>query len=94
MTTEVATFAGQNPESARSFLKLAVANTSQNAKWASGMLAAFIIKNRLSDPAGLRDFSEAGYRYSRCESTLLTPVFLRKQTYSKILSRPLQGAVL
>lgn len=49
------------------------------AKKARGMMAAYVISNRLDSPAGLRDFDIAGYRYSANDSTDTAPVFLRKQ---------------
>jgi len=49
------------------------------AKKARGMMAAYIIKNRLESPAGIRDFDMAGYRYSANDSSDKAPVFLRKQ---------------
>lgn len=50
------------------------------AKQARGMLARFIIKNRLKDPGVLYDFNAAGYKYTARESTPEAPVFKRKQT--------------
>lgn len=49
------------------------------AKKARGMMAAYVIKNRIDVPAGIRDFDMAGYRYSANDSTDKAPVFLRKQ---------------
>lgn len=49
------------------------------AKKARGMMAAYIIKNRLDTPAGIREFDMAGYHYSAKDSTDRAPVFLRKQ---------------
>ncbi|MEX0619613.1 MAG: peroxide stress protein YaaA [Pseudohongiellaceae bacterium] len=48
------------------------------AKKARGEMAAFIIRNRLADPAGLMDFAVDGYRYSEADSTPQKPVFLRR----------------
>ena len=48
------------------------------AKQARGMMAAFIIKNRLSSPQQLLDFTEGGYCYNAAMSTSDQPVFVRK----------------
>ena len=47
------------------------------AKKARGMMARFIIKNRLKNPEQLRKFNFGGYQYKHEESTNLSPVFLR-----------------
>ena len=47
------------------------------AKKARGMMARFIIKNRLMKPQQLAEFNFGGYQYSHEESTDLSPVFLR-----------------
>ena len=47
------------------------------AKKARGMMARFIIKNRLKNPEQLEKFNFVGYQYSHEESTNLSPVFLR-----------------
>ena len=47
------------------------------AKKARGMMARFIIKNRLKNPDQLEKFIFGGYQYSHEESTNLSPVFLR-----------------
>ena len=47
------------------------------AKRARGAMARFIIENRLTDPADLRDFTTGGYRYDAETSTPEKPVFLR-----------------
>jgi len=49
------------------------------AKQARGMMAAYIIKNRISSAAKLKDFDTAGYRYSEQDSSDTRPVFLRKK---------------
>ena len=49
------------------------------AKKARGLMAAWIIKNRLQDPDSLRKFDVDGYGYSDNESSLDKPVFLRKK---------------
>lgn len=48
------------------------------AKKARGMMAAWIIRNRIDDPQQLTDFDVAGYRYSAADSKPDQPVFLRK----------------
>lgn len=49
-----------------------------HAKIARGTMARFIAKNRINDPARLKEFDYDGYRYSPADSTLLKPVFIRK----------------
>lgn len=49
------------------------------AKKARGMMAAWIIRNRVDDVQQLKDFDVAGYRFSESDSTDDKPVFLRKQ---------------
>lgn len=49
------------------------------AKQARGMMAAYIIKNRISSAAKIKDFDTAGYRYSEQDSSETRPVFLRKK---------------
>ncbi|RLA22568.1 MAG: peroxide stress protein YaaA [Gammaproteobacteria bacterium] len=48
------------------------------AKKARGMMAAYIIKNRLEAPEQLKEFDTAGYVYSAEESTKNEWVFLRR----------------
>ena len=47
------------------------------AKKARGMMAHFIIKNKLVNPQQLAEVNFGGYQYSHEESTDLSPVFLR-----------------
>jgi hypothetical protein len=47
------------------------------AKKARGLMARYVIKQRLSNPEGLKDFAEQGYRYSAEHSTTDKLVFLR-----------------
>ncbi|MEX2130143.1 MAG: peroxide stress protein YaaA [Pseudohongiellaceae bacterium] len=49
------------------------------AKQARGSMVAYIIRKRLTDPASINGFDEAGYRYSETESSPDAPVFLRKK---------------
>ncbi|MDG2060699.1 MAG: peroxide stress protein YaaA [SAR86 cluster bacterium] len=49
------------------------------AKKARGMMARFIIENKIDDLNGLNNFNVAGYKYNSKESTDLFPVFLRRQ---------------
>lgn len=49
------------------------------AKKARGTMSAWVLKNRIEDPASLKKFRLDGYRYSAKESTPAKPVFLRKQ---------------
>jgi cytoplasmic iron level regulating protein YaaA (DUF328/UPF0246 family) len=41
------------------------------------MMARYVIKERITDPAGLKDFSYQGYRYSAEHSKTDSLVFLR-----------------
>lgn len=52
---------------------------SFHAKKARGMMADFIVRQRIKDPADLRDFNSAGYHYDAASSTVEQPVFLRKE---------------
>ncbi|MFG0380126.1 peroxide stress protein YaaA [Pseudomonas sp. zbq_18] len=47
------------------------------AKKARGLMARYVIKERLRDPAGLKDFNYQGYRYSAEQSKPDSLVFLR-----------------
>ena len=47
------------------------------AKKARGLMADFIIRNKLSKPSELEDFSLAGYRYNKAGSSPQLPLFLR-----------------
>jgi len=49
------------------------------AKKARGMMAAYIIKNKLRDQEGLKDFSEAGYSFAEDLSDEKQLVFTRLQ---------------
>lgn len=49
------------------------------AKKARGLMARYVIKERLRDPAGLKDFSYQGYRFSAEQSKSDSLVFLRDQ---------------
>ncbi len=48
------------------------------AKKARGMMASWIIRNRVRTENALRSFNEGGYRYSAAESSPERPVFLRR----------------
>ena len=48
------------------------------AKKARGLLARWIIQNKVTDFEELINFDIDGYRYSKAESTISEPVFLRK----------------
>lgn len=50
------------------------------AKRARGAMARFIVENRLSDPAHLRDFSADGYAFDPEASTPDSPAFVRHTT--------------
>lgn len=49
-----------------------------HAKVARGMMARWIVKNRIDDHLKLKEFSEDNYVYSDKKSTELAPVFIRK----------------
>ena len=50
------------------------------AKKARGLMARWIIQNKVTDFENLKDFDVEGYKFSKAESTSTTPVFLRKQS--------------
>jgi uncharacterized protein len=47
------------------------------AKKARGMMAGYIIKNRIKNIAGIKDFSEDGYNFNKALSTATSLVFTR-----------------
>ncbi len=49
------------------------------AKKARGMMARFVIQNRIDNPDDILEFNEAGYIYNRSESTSRKPVFIRAE---------------
>ena len=49
------------------------------AKKARGLMARYVIKERLTDPEGLKDFNLDGYRYDQASSGPDTLVFLRDE---------------
>lgn len=49
------------------------------AKKARGRMAAWILKNRVEEVQQLETFNQDGYKFSKNDSTLEKPVFLRKQ---------------
>ncbi len=49
------------------------------AKKARGMMARYIIDNRIKKAVDLQDFNTAGYKYNKKLSTESEPVFLRKE---------------
>jgi len=49
------------------------------AKQARGMMAAYIIKNRINSVEKLKGFNASGYSFSADESTIAKLVFLRKK---------------
>jgi len=49
------------------------------AKRARGMMARFIIDNRIKDVESIKDFDTAGYRYNKKLSTPTEPVFTRAE---------------
>ncbi|MEO0468921.1 MAG: peroxide stress protein YaaA, partial [Bacteroidota bacterium] len=53
------------------------------AKQARGAMARFIVQNRLTDPAALRDFDLGGYAYRDDLSSEDEPVFVRPEEAAK-----------
>jgi len=49
------------------------------AKKARGMMADYIVRNKITDPGDLKKFKTAGYKYSAKESSSEKPVFLRAE---------------
>ena len=49
------------------------------AKRARGLMARYVVENRISDPADLKGFNLDGYRYCAAESTAVKPVFRRAE---------------
>lgn len=47
------------------------------AKYARGLMASWLIRNRISSIKGIREFDGRGYRYSPEHSTFDTPTFIR-----------------
>jgi len=49
------------------------------AKKARGYMSSFLIRNRIENLEGLRNFADHGYRLCPNQSTALQPVFLRSE---------------
>ena len=49
------------------------------AKRARGLMARFVVENKIDNPADLKDFDVEGYQFAPKESTFQKPVFKRKQ---------------
>ena len=49
------------------------------AKKARGLMARYVIKERLQDPEGLKDFNLDGYRFDAASSSENQLVFLRDE---------------
>ena len=49
------------------------------AKKARGMMARFVIQNRIDEPDDIIQFNDAGYTYNPSESTPRNPVFIRAE---------------
>tara|TARA_R110002126_G_scaffold16527_16_gene66029 strand:+ start:13786 stop:14562 length:777 start_codon:yes stop_codon:yes gene_type:complete len=49
------------------------------AKKARGLMARFVIQQKITKPAAIKEFNLAGYQYSKNDSTPEKPVFLRQQ---------------
>jgi cytoplasmic iron level regulating protein YaaA (DUF328/UPF0246 family) len=43
------------------------------------LMARFVVENRITDPADLKNFKSEGYRYSAAESKPDKPVFRRAE---------------
>ena len=50
------------------------------AKKARGMMCDFMIKNRITEPNGLKKFDTAGYRYNKSMSDNVNWVFTRDES--------------
>ncbi len=50
-----------------------------HAKKARGLMARFVVRNRVEDPEGLRAFTDEGYKYNPRLSTPDRPLFARKR---------------
>jgi len=53
------------------------------AKKARGMMADYIVRHRIKDPADLQGFNTVGYRFDAESSTESEPVFLRDEEVAK-----------
>ena len=49
------------------------------AKRARGLMARYVVENRITDPVDLKGFNLDGYKYSAAESKLDKPVFRRAE---------------
>lgn len=49
------------------------------AKRARGLMARYVVENRIADPADLKGFNLDGYKYYAAESTVEKPVFRRAE---------------
>ena len=49
------------------------------AKKARGLMANWIIENKVKDPAELKKFKVGGYKFAKTESSDLTLTFMRKE---------------
>ena len=49
------------------------------AKRARGLMARYVVENRITDPADLKDFNLDGYKYYAADSKLDKPVFRRAE---------------
>jgi len=49
------------------------------AKRARGLMARYVVENRITDPANLKGFNVDGYKYFAAESTLEKPIFRRAE---------------
>jgi cytoplasmic iron level regulating protein YaaA (DUF328/UPF0246 family) len=49
------------------------------AKRARGLMARYVVENRISDPSNLKGFNLDGYKYCAAESTVVKPVFRRAE---------------
>jgi cytoplasmic iron level regulating protein YaaA (DUF328/UPF0246 family) len=49
------------------------------AKRARGLMARYVVENRITDPADLKGFNLDGYKYYAAESKLDKPIFRRAE---------------
>jgi cytoplasmic iron level regulating protein YaaA (DUF328/UPF0246 family) len=49
------------------------------AKRARGLMARYVVENRINDPVDLKGFNVDGYKYFAADSTLEKPIFRRAE---------------
>lgn len=59
-----------------------IKSTVSTIRAARGMMARYIVKNRITQPEGLRGFNADGYRFIELSSTSTEYVFVKKAAYA------------